>query len=205
MIGIYKIVSPSGKVYIGQSWNIEKRFKQYRTLSSIKSQKLLYRSIRKYGYDAHHFSVLSVLNKNCTQSNLDNAEVYYIAKEKESKSLLNLTSGGLGGKGTKREKRISKEVLYNLYIVENRTKIEIANTLNQKERLIKKYLTEYGIRKEHNAKILKDREIGKNSATILYGEQILEMRKQGLSYKEILKLLPITNAVISNTIRKFKK
>ena len=31
MIGIYKIVSPSGKVYIGQSTNIERRWKEYKT------------------------------------------------------------------------------------------------------------------------------------------------------------------------------
>jgi len=30
MIGIYKITSPSNKVYIGQSINIEKRFKSYK-------------------------------------------------------------------------------------------------------------------------------------------------------------------------------
>lgn len=29
MIGIYKITSPSGKVYIGQSVNIKERFKSH--------------------------------------------------------------------------------------------------------------------------------------------------------------------------------
>ncbi len=29
VVGIYKITSPSGKVYIGQSVDIEKRFKTY--------------------------------------------------------------------------------------------------------------------------------------------------------------------------------
>ena len=29
MIGIYKITSPSGKVYIGQSIDIERRWKKY--------------------------------------------------------------------------------------------------------------------------------------------------------------------------------
>jgi predicted GIY-YIG superfamily endonuclease len=30
MIGIYKITSPSGKVYIGQSWDIYDRWKKHK-------------------------------------------------------------------------------------------------------------------------------------------------------------------------------
>jgi hypothetical protein len=32
IVGIYKITSPSGKVYIGQSINIERRIKEYKNL-----------------------------------------------------------------------------------------------------------------------------------------------------------------------------
>jgi predicted GIY-YIG superfamily endonuclease len=35
-IGIYKITSPSNKIYIGQSINIERRIKQYKLLKEIK-------------------------------------------------------------------------------------------------------------------------------------------------------------------------
>lgn len=48
MIGIYKITSPSGKIYIGQSVNIERRFLDYKK-SLKKSQIKLYNSIKKYG------------------------------------------------------------------------------------------------------------------------------------------------------------
>ena len=37
-IGIYKITSPSNKIYIGQSINIERRFKEYKTLKNCKFQ-----------------------------------------------------------------------------------------------------------------------------------------------------------------------
>ena len=48
-IGIYKIVSPSEKIYIGQSINIEKRWeKNYKTLK-CKTQTKLYNSLKKYG------------------------------------------------------------------------------------------------------------------------------------------------------------
>lgn len=59
MIGIYKITSPSGKIYIGQSINIEKRFKNY--LSSIhnsKNQNKLNNSFIKYGSNKHIFEVI---------------------------------------------------------------------------------------------------------------------------------------------------
>ena len=48
MIGIYKITSPSGKIYIGQSKDIEKRFKAYKNLK-CKGQPYIYRSLLKYG------------------------------------------------------------------------------------------------------------------------------------------------------------
>jgi group I intron endonuclease len=55
-IGIYNITSPSGKVYIGSSVNIEKRWKQYKVLS-CSNQPKLYRSFLKYGVDKHFFKI----------------------------------------------------------------------------------------------------------------------------------------------------
>lgn len=49
MIGIYKITSPSGKVYIGQSVNIERRFLDYK--KSLKNTQIkLYNSIGEASY-----------------------------------------------------------------------------------------------------------------------------------------------------------
>ena len=57
MIGIYKITSPSGRIYIGQSLDIEKRKYQYIILS-CKRQPRLYRSLKKYGFSQHTFEVV---------------------------------------------------------------------------------------------------------------------------------------------------
>lgn len=62
MIGIYKITSPSNKVYIGQSNNIGKRFKQYSSLSQTKLQKRLHYSFNKYGISNHTFEVIEECN-----------------------------------------------------------------------------------------------------------------------------------------------
>lgn len=58
MIGIYKITNPKGKVYVGQSINVEKRLKDYRHCTNCKNQKQLYNSIKKYGWDTHVVSIL---------------------------------------------------------------------------------------------------------------------------------------------------
>jgi group I intron endonuclease len=59
MIGIYKITSPSNKIYIGQSTDIEKRFSQYLKLN-CKFQKRLFNSFTKYGVENHKFEILTL-------------------------------------------------------------------------------------------------------------------------------------------------
>ena len=54
MIGIYKITSPTNKIYIGQSIDIENRFTKYKSLD-CKNQVRLYNSLKKYGFDKHKF------------------------------------------------------------------------------------------------------------------------------------------------------
>ena len=67
MVGIYKIENPKGRIYIGQSKDIEVRWRDYRSLR-CKGQRKLYYSLNKYGIDRHIFTVqeeceLSVLNE----------------------------------------------------------------------------------------------------------------------------------------------
>lgn len=73
MIGIYKITSPTGRVYIGQSIDIERRFKQYSSLSSVKSSVKLYRSLLKYGWSGHKSEVID----KCEAEQLNNRERFY--------------------------------------------------------------------------------------------------------------------------------
>lgn len=57
--GIYKITSPTGKIYIGQSVDVEKRIKKYTRLDCI-SQSKLYRSLLKYGFANHSFEIIEL-------------------------------------------------------------------------------------------------------------------------------------------------
>lgn len=70
--GIYKIVSPTGKVYIGQSHNIQQRMRNY--LYNVPVTTKIGRSIKKYGIENHKVSVLELTN------DLDTREIYYINK-----------------------------------------------------------------------------------------------------------------------------
>lgn len=73
MIGIYKITSPSNKVYIGQSINIDKRFRSYKNLLHCKNQIKLYNSFLKYGVNNHTFEVV----EECSVELLNERERYY--------------------------------------------------------------------------------------------------------------------------------
>lgn len=72
MIGIYKITNPSGRVYIGQSINIEHRFKEYRRLK-CKLQKRLINSFTKYAVENHIFDII----EECAIQDLNTRERYW--------------------------------------------------------------------------------------------------------------------------------
>lgn len=57
-IGIYRILNPKERIYIGQSINLEKREYDYKNLKNCKSQTLLFRSLKKYGWDNHKFEII---------------------------------------------------------------------------------------------------------------------------------------------------
>ena len=69
--GIYKITSPTGKVYIGQAKNLNNRLKDYIRMGvRVQSQTRLYKSLLKYGFEAHQFDVIeycSVEDLNCSE------------------------------------------------------------------------------------------------------------------------------------------
>jgi group I intron endonuclease len=69
IIGIYKITSPTGKYYIGQSTDVIGRKNKYSTLK-CKSQPKIYRSLMKYGWDNHIFDII----EECDIEQLDDLE-----------------------------------------------------------------------------------------------------------------------------------
>jgi group I intron endonuclease len=72
-IGIYKIISPSGKIYIGQSINIEERRKHYLNLNKCKHQPKIYNSLRKHSIENHIFEII----EECSLEQLNERETYW--------------------------------------------------------------------------------------------------------------------------------
>jgi len=73
MIGIYKIASPSKRIYIGQSIDIERRKKEYLNLQKCKHQVKLFYSLKKYGFAKHKFEIIC----ECAIEELNDKERYY--------------------------------------------------------------------------------------------------------------------------------
>lgn len=91
MIGIYKITSPSSKVYIGQSRNIKKRWGDYSAhKKKQKDQTAIFYSLKKYGKENHKFEVL----EECSLEELNEREIYYIEKYDSVNKGLNISRGG---------------------------------------------------------------------------------------------------------------
>ena len=92
LIGIYKITSPSNKIYIGQSLNILRRFNNYKRIEDCKTQIKLYNSLKKYGTENHIFEII----EECPLENLNTRERYW-------QDFYKVLEGGLNCKLTKTE------------------------------------------------------------------------------------------------------
>lgn len=87
---IYKIKNKiTGKIYIGQTIDYVRRLSQYKH-SKAKGQPKLFRSIIKYGFNNHTFSIIEC----CDACKLDEREVYWIEYYDSYHTGLN---GSLGG------------------------------------------------------------------------------------------------------------
>lgn len=102
-VGIYKITSPYGGIYIGQSWKINKRWQQHKKYNT--SQKL-YESMEKYGPQQHVFEVVHELPSDVSQESLNEYEIFYWQKYSDlGLEMLNLKLPGSRGKHSEESKR----------------------------------------------------------------------------------------------------
>lgn len=81
MIGIYKIINKiNGKIYIGQSIDIEERWKQhkYKTFNANGNayNSAIHQAFRKYGVENFEYQVIEL----CSVEELDTKEIYWIEK-----------------------------------------------------------------------------------------------------------------------------
>lgn len=94
IVGIYKITNPSGKVYVGQSVNLNSRIGRYRKLNNCKNQKALYNSFLKHSVEAHIFEI----TEECSAEQLNQRERFWQDFYDSVKSGLNCRATGFGDK-----------------------------------------------------------------------------------------------------------
>lgn len=93
----YKIENPKGRIYIGQTTNLDRRKKRYKYLD-CKTQTLLYKSLNKYGFHSHKISI--EIEGEYSKEDANRIEIELIEKFKSNFSIypenkgLNLTRGG---------------------------------------------------------------------------------------------------------------
>lgn len=92
MTGIYKFTNKfNGKSYIGQSTNIERRYKEHKNRNE---NTLFHEAINEFGFDNFDFSIIEICDKN----DLNDKEIFYI---KDYNTLVpngyNVSEGGHNG------------------------------------------------------------------------------------------------------------
>ncbi len=109
MVIIYKIVSPTGKIYIGQTTNLKLRVRDYRR-NTCKLQTKLYASLNKYSFKNHQFDILEEVDNVLG----DEREMYWIKfyDSFNTKHGMNMTVGGKRTPGLKGKQHYKAKIVY---------------------------------------------------------------------------------------------
>lgn len=120
MVGIYKITNKiNGKCYIGQSRNIDRRWKQHKKASK-KEDSVLYRAMRKYGVSNFEFEVL----EECTKEDLNDRETFYISYYHSfGHEGYNRTPGGNSNSLVDVNKDIAPEIIHMLKTTQDNSEV----------------------------------------------------------------------------------
>jgi group I intron endonuclease len=131
MVGIYKITSPTGKVYIGQSRDIEGRWKIHKWKGSRDNKDgkyPLYFSMNKYGVGTHTMEVI----EECTFEELNIRERYWQDYYNVLKEGLNAVLQNTSGKPREYSKEIREIISAKskrlVHTEESKKKISIASS-----------------------------------------------------------------------------
>lgn len=169
--GIYKITSPSGKIYIGQSKDIHTRWYVYKAVS-CKDQPKLYASLKKHGAENHKFEIIHICEFDPII--LEYWEDYYInlSNATDRDLGLNLRGAGKHGKITEeskeknRQAHLGKVNIISKEVIERREKKRAeAKIKKEKEKEIKKELSR--IRRLNRPKVKRSDEVKRKISNTL--------------------------------------
>jgi group I intron endonuclease len=184
MVGIYKITNPKGKIYIGQSINIERRFLEHKKLTQ-KGSKKLFNSLKKYGHENHKFEVI----EECLIEQLNEKEENFIL-------LFNSHINGLNIKLSLKPSWTGRQrPEHSKFLKENGSGLSYERTQEHKDNLRKK-LSGRKLSKDICKKISQNK-IGKKTKKIL----CLETQQIFNSIKDCSEFLNISKSCICSFVK----
>ena len=93
---IYKITSPTERIYVGKTYNLSQRIDDYKCKRYNSKKSIIMDSIKKYGWNNHKIETI----ENIEDSLLNEREIFWISELKtyhyEHEQGMNLTKGGDG-------------------------------------------------------------------------------------------------------------
>ncbi len=96
--GIYGLRNKTNdKWYVGQSWNIPKRWNGYKNYD-CKAQPKLYKALKRYKYDTFEKRIIEWCDRDIPQEMMDKKEAIWIKHLNSIEHGYNLQTGGFGGK-----------------------------------------------------------------------------------------------------------
>lgn len=143
--GIYKITSPSGRIYIGEAVNIKRRWRHYKGMYCVR-QPRIYNSLVKYGVENHIFEVIEecdlddlkcrerfwqefyeVLSpKGLNSQYTECGEKKQVHTEETKRKISEATTGKTVSEESKKKMRKAKEGF--VFTDEHKRKISVANS-----------------------------------------------------------------------------
>lgn len=140
--GIYKLTSPSGKCYIGQSIQIERRLRTYERLD-CKNQTALYGALNKYGWENFTVEILWGIDNpekaRDIHKVLDALEIAYIRFYNSIENGYNIREGGANNyqqnkedKAKTRSRNVNQYTLDDIYVRDFATIAAAARSVNKK-------------------------------------------------------------------------
>ncbi len=105
MVCVYKITSPTKKVYVGSTKNLTRRWRSYKSLKCA-SQKKLYKSLLKHGVDNHQFEIITECDINELLTLETHWGLFYNVLDKQAGLNLRLPKDGDIYGGFSKEQRV---------------------------------------------------------------------------------------------------
>ena len=189
MIGIYKITNQiNGKIYIGQSIDIEKRWEDHKYYNSNEKTKLQY-ALQKYGVSNFSFEIIEL----CKQEELNEKEIFWISYYNSYEDGYNMT---LGGSSFSFITDIDEQKIIDNYLITKSIR-KTSELLQINRDTIRKYLEKNNIPYEKNCSAPKQ--------IYMVNPYNLEIIKTFPSIKDAAAYVKVSDSAIRKALKKDKQ